>query len=57
MSKGSKRRDREISRREFSENWEYAFGAKHLTPEERAQIQKDLLEIGHYEEGPYRTDH
>ncbi len=57
MSKGSKRRKQEVSAEKLDESWNAIFYGPKLTPEERAQIQKDLLEGANYKEGPYRTDH
>jgi hypothetical protein len=65
MSKGSRRRKKQISDNEFEQNWDRIFGEvmivdyseEQLTPEERAYIQKILLEEGQFEDGVYRTDH
>lgn len=64
MSKGDKRRTKDISNEEFAERWDAIFAVPitidgELTPEEKAYFQKILLEEGNFkdEDGIYRTDH
>ena len=62
MGKGSKRRPRDVSDKDFGDRWDAIFALpitidEAFTPEEKAYFQKILLEEGNYKDGPYRTDH